>query len=266
MKKLGSWLLKSFLPPFGVFCVFIGVWYAVRAVLPERRKILLAAPHQIFTEGLNDSKVRSDVLHATWTTLEAALIGLALAIVIGLILAMLMAQAKWVERSFYPWAVFLQTVPILAMVPLIGMWFGFELKARVIVCVIIAVFPLIINPLQGFLGADRGLHDLFTMSGANKFTRLIKLQLPAALPDIFVGLQSAAGLAVVGATVGDFFFGRGPRGLGLLINYYRSRVQTPELFATILATCALGLVIFWIFGALGRRIVGKWSPAWGAPR
>lgn len=266
MNRLSRWLLRSFLPPFAVFCAFIGLWYAVRAALPERRKILLAAPHQIFTEGFADPKVRGDILSATWTTLEAALIGLAIAIVIGLLMAVVMAQAKWVERSFYPWAVFLQTVPILALVPLIGMWFGFELFARVVVCVIIALFPLIINPLQGFLGADRGLHDLFTLSGANQVTRLLKLLAPSALPEIFVGLQSAAGLAVVGSTVGDFFFGRGPRGLGLLINFYRSRVQTPELFATILATCALGLVIFWIFGALGRRVVGAWSPAWGAPR
>ncbi|MEQ6901295.1 ABC transporter permease [Nocardioides sp. YIM 152588] len=266
MNKVTRWLLKSFLPPFGVFCTFIALWYAVRAVLPDNRKILLAAPHQIFTEALSDEKVRSDILSATWTTLEAALIGLGVAIVIGLTMAVLMSQAKWIERSFYPWAIFLQTVPILALVPLIGMWFGFELFARVVVCAIIAMFPMIINPLNGFLSADRGLHDLFTLAGTSKATRMAKLLGPSALPDIFVGLQTAAGLAVVGATVGDFFFGRGPRGLGLLINFYRSRVQTAELFATILATCLLGLVIFWFFGALGRRVVGKWSPAWGAPR
>src|SRR5690606_11141683 len=114
------------------------------------------------------------------------------------------------------------------------------------------------------LGADRGLHDLFTLTGARPLTRLLKLQIPSAMPDVFVGLQSAAGLAVVGATVGDYFFGRGQIGLGMLLARYSSRLQSAEMLATVLTACLLGVVAFWIFGALGRRIVGRWSPAWGA--
>ena len=97
-------------------------------------------------------------------------------------MALAMSQAKWIERSLYPWAVASQTIPILALVPMIGFWFGFGLNARVIVCFIISLFPIVINSLTGLLSADRGLHDLFTLHHAGRRTRTMKLQIPAALP------------------------------------------------------------------------------------
>ncbi|ABM13944.1 MULTISPECIES: ABC transporter permease [Mycolicibacterium] len=252
-------------PPMALLAVVIVAWYAVSyLVLDSSEKFLLPPPHDVVAQGLLDADTRDDITSALWVSAKVAIIGLVAAIVIGGVLAVAMAQAKWVERSLYPWVILLQTVPILAIVPVIGFWFGFELFARVLVVVIIALFPLIINPLQGLLGADRGLHDLFTLTGARPLTRLLKLQIPSAMPDVFVGLQSAAGLAVVGATVGDYFFGRGQIGLGMLLARYSSRLQSAEMLATVLTACLLGVVAFWIFGALGRRIVGRWSPAWGA--
>lgn len=264
MTRLRS-VAGTVLPPLAVLLLVVGVWYFVSgSVLDETEAFLLPPPHELFSDALLVPEIRADILAATWVTTKTALIGLGVSLVLGLAAAVAMAQARWVERSLYPWAVFLQTVPILAIVPLIGFWFGYEMFARVLVCVIISLFPLIINPLQGLLGADRGLHDLFTLSGVSSFVRLVRLQIPAALPDIFVGLQVAAGLSVVGATVGDLFFGRGAIGLGLLMQRYSSRLQSAELLATVLVTCLLGLAVFWFFGALGRRMVGSWSVAWGA--
>lgn len=258
-------LARTFLPPLGVLAVILAGWYFVSyEVLDDTEKFLLPPPHEVLIDGFLDPEVRSDQLSALWVTSQAALIGLLVAVVIGCFMAVAMSQARWIERSLYPWAILLQTVPILAIVPVIGFWFGYELFARVVVCVIIALFPLIINPLQGLRSADQGLHDLFTLTSASRMTRLVKLQVPTALPDVFVGLQTAAGLSVVGATVGDFFFGRGATGLGLLLQRYSSRLQSAEMLATVLVACLLGIVAFWIFGALGRRIVGSWSPAWGA--
>lgn len=263
LPKLRSAAITAF-PPFMLLVAMLAVWYVISyQVLDADQKFLLPPPHEVISKGFLDPEVRADQLSALWVTSKAALIGLAVSIVLGLTLAIAMSQARWVERSVYPWAVFLQTVPILAIVPVIGFWFGYELFARVVVCVIISLFPLIINPLQGLLSADRGLHDLFTLAGSSPLTRLLKLQLPAAMPDVFVGLQSAAGLAVVGAVVGDFFFGRGATGLGLLLQRYSSRLASAEMLSTVLVACLLGLVAFWIFGILGRRIVGTWSPAWG---
>lgn len=258
-------VMTTVIPPFLVFVGFMIMWYVVSYfVLDETEKFLLPPPHDVLIKGFLDSTTRSEITASLLVSARVAAIGLATSIAIGSILAIMMAQAKWVEQSLYPWVILLQTVPILAIVPVIGFWFGFDMFARVVVVVIISLFPLIINPLQGLLGADRGLHDLLTLAGASSFTRLIKLQIPSALPDVFVGLQSAAGLAIVGATVGDYFFGRGQIGLGMLLARYSSRLQSAEMLATVFVACLLGVTAFWIFGALGRRIVGKWSPAWGA--
>ncbi len=265
MTKRLATALGRVLPPLAVFALVIGAWYLVSyEILAEDRRFLLPPPHEVISEGFLDERVREDILLAGWETLKAALIGLAIAFVIGSALAVLMAQARWIERSLYPWVVFLQTIPILAIVPVIGFWFGYELTARVVVCVIISIFPLVINPLQGLLGTDRGLHDLLTLARAKPFTRLLKLQIPAALPQVFVGLQTAAGLSIVGAVVGDFFFGRGAIGLGLLLSRYSGRLQSAEMLATVFAAAVLGVAVFWVFGALGRRFVGAWSEAWGA--
>lgn len=264
MKSLTASLLRM-LPPIAVLGVVIGAWYLVSyGVLDDTEKFLLPPPHEVWQEGFGDSEVRGEMFAALWVSARVALIGLSISITIGLLAAVAMAQAKWVERSLYPWVILLQTIPILAIVPVIGFWFGFDTFARVVVVVIISLFPLIINPLQGLLGADRGLHDLFTLAGAKGFTRMIKLQVPSALPDVFVGLQSAAGLAIVGATVGDYFFGRGQIGLGMLLSRYSSRLQSAEMLATVFLTCLFGVAVFWAFGALGRKLVGAWSPAWGA--
>ena len=112
----------------------------------------------------------------------------------------------------YPYAVVLQTIPILAIVPLIGFAFGFNFRSRVLVCVLIALFPIITNTLFGLLSVDHGQHDLFTLHGVGRWQRLWKLQFPAALPNIFTGLRISAGLSVIGAVVGDFFFVQGPPG------------------------------------------------------
>ncbi|MEO3855734.1 ABC transporter permease [Acrocarpospora sp. B8E8] len=253
------------LPPLTVFVLVLAGWYGVTyGILDADRRFLLPPPHQVIVDGYLVADTRADILTAALVSLKVAAIGLSIAFVIGSVLAILMAQARWIERSLYPWAVFLQTIPILAIVPVIGFWFGYELTARVIVCVLISAFPLIINPLQGLLSTDRGLHDLMTLARAGRLTRLIKLQIPSALPQVFVALQTAAGLAIVGAIVGDFFFGRGETGLGLLLSRYSSRLQSAEMIATMFVAAALGILVFWIFGVLGRRIVGRWSDAWGA--
>jgi NitT/TauT family transport system permease protein len=255
----------GWLPPIGVAAVLIGIWYYVADVgLSQDERFLLPPPHQIFTQGFGNAVIRSEIFSALWVTTEESMIGLIVAVGIGTVLAVLMAQANWIRSSFYPWIVILQTIPTLAMIPVIGFWFGYSLTPRVIICVIITMFPLVINPLQGMLGASRGLHDLMTLGGAGRLKRLVYLQIPSALPDFFTGLQTAAGLSVVGATVGDFFFGRGQIGLGLLINRYISRLESAPMLAVVFVTCVLGVLVFLVFGFLGRRVVGRWSEAWGA--
>jgi NitT/TauT family transport system permease protein len=247
-------------PPAVVFALTIAGWYAVTfLVLDPTRRFLLPAPHAVILDGLLADGPRQQILRGLMLTARVSFMGLAIAFVIGSTMALLMSQAKWIERSLYPYAVFMQTVPILALVPLLGFWFGFGLAARVVVSVIISLFPLVINTLNGLLSADRGLHDLLTLHRTGRVTRLFKLQIPSGLPHVFTGLRTAAGLAVIGAIVGDFFFGRGSPGLGMLLARYASRLQSEALFAAVLVSCLLGLAVFAAFGWLNQRAVGHWS-------
>jgi NitT/TauT family transport system permease protein len=242
-----------------VLAVLIGFWYLEAAHYSHRGLgFLVPYPHQVWTLGFENSQSRAAILSALWHSVEAVFTGLAIAIVIGVIWAMVMAQAKWAEQALFPYAVVLQCVPILALVPLIGALDGTGFKARVIVTVMIALFPMVANTLFGLQSVDRGQRELFKLSGAGRLTMLRKLQLPAAMPSIFVGLRTSAGLSVIGAIVGDQFFQRGTPGLGVLIEVDNSRLLGPQMYAAILTAAALGVVIFLLFGLLGRLAVGRW--------
>jgi NitT/TauT family transport system permease protein len=128
----------------------------------------------------------------------------------------------------------------------------------VLVCVHVALFPIVANTLFGLLSVDDPYHDLFTLHGAGRFLRLVKLQLPAALPAIFTGLRISAGLSVIGAIVGDFFFKQGDPGIGILIDLYRQRLQSEQMFGAVILSSLLGVAVFVAFGALARRVTGSW--------
>jgi NitT/TauT family transport system permease protein len=252
-------LLSFWGPPFMVLLAFLGLWYAISYLLlsPERR-FLLPPPHAVLQVGFLDPFHLRELLQALWLSARVAMVGLSIAIVIGMTLAIAMSQARWVERSLYPYAVILQTIPILALVPLFGFWFGFGLTSRVLVCVLIALFPIIADTLFGLRSVEQDHHDLFTLHDAGRLTRLWKLQFPAALPAVFTGLRVSAGLAVIGAIVGDFFFKQGEPGIGILIDLYRSRLQSEQMFAAIILSSLFGVLVFWFFGFLARRVVGGW--------
>jgi len=254
--------LAGVLAPLGVAAAVVGLWYvATYLLLASDRRFLLPPFHEVVGAAVS-APTAAEILAASWRTTQVAALGLAIAFVLGFTVAVAMSQARWVERSLYPWAVFSQTVPILAIVPLLGFWFGYGWVSRVVVCVVIALFPIIVNTLEGLRSADRQLHDLLTLAGAGRRTRLRVLQLPAAVPDILVGLRTSAGLAVTGAIVGDLFFGRGQAGLGLLISRYGSRLQSAEMLAATIAACALGVAAFALVGWVGRRLTGHWDQRW----
>jgi NitT/TauT family transport system permease protein len=255
---LRRWL-TDLVPPALVLMVVLGLWYLVSYVLlsPDRR-FLLPPPHTVIEVGFLDRENVTELLTALLLSAEVAMTGLAIATVLGIGLAILMSQARWMERSLYPYAVVLQTVPILALVPLFGFWFGFGFGSRVLVCVLIAIFPIIANTLFGLRSSNRNLRDLFTLHAATRLTRLVRLQLPGALPAMLTGLRISAGLSVIGAIVGDFFFKQGQPGIGTLIDLYRQRLQSEQLFASVMLSSLLGVSVFWAFGFLTRRLIGDW--------
>ena len=247
------------LPPMVLGSAFVGLWYVISyVVLEESRRFLLQPPHQVLKVGFLEWDNLSRILKALWNSTQVALIGLGVAITIGIFLATIMSQAKMAERAVFPFAVTLQAIPILAIVPLIGFWWGYGTTARVIVCIIISLFPIIMNTLFGLQSAERGMHDLFTLHHAGRFTRLRKLMFPAALPAVFAGLRISAGLSVIGAIVGDFFFGKGEAGIGQLLRRYASQLDGEELLTAVAMSSALGVVVFWTFGWIQKLVIGKW--------
>lgn len=258
-RSRGVALVSTVLPPLVLGVLVIGAWYFVSyVVLDESKRFLMRPPHQVIQKGFLEWDTLSELLDGLWSSTKVAFFGLVVAILIGFTLAIIMSQAKLLERAMFPYLVTLQAIPILAIVPLIGFWFGYGRFSRVFVCVIIALFPIIVNTLFGLQSAERGMHDLFTLHHASRFTRLRKLMFPGALPAIFAGLRISAGLSVIGAIVGDFFFGQGEIGIGQLIRRYVSRIQGEELLAAVILSSALGVAVFLIFGWIQNKAIGKW--------
>jgi NitT/TauT family transport system permease protein len=233
----------------------IGIWLAISdLVLEPDRQFLLPPPQDVVREGLLDGQHRSQILHGLWATTKVSVTGLVLAIVIGTLLALLMSMSRVIEYSIFPYAVVLQTIPVLAMVPLLGFWFGFDFSSRVLVCVLISIFPIITNTLFGLKSVDAGLRDLFTLYRGSRRDRLFRLQVPAALPAALTGCKIASGLAVIGAIVADFFFRQGEPGIGRLIDIYRMRLETELLITALVFSSLLGLVLFLFFDRLAERV------------
>lgn len=252
-------VLDTVAVPLASFGAAIVAWYAVTyLVLGPDRRFLLPAPHQVLTVSLFDWSHLKPMLAALAVTTQVAAIGFVVAAVVGVAVGTLMSRARWIERAVYPYAVVLQVIPILAIVPLIGLWFGYGMFARVLVCVIIAAFPIITNTHFGLRSVDHGQHELFTLARASRWHRLTKLELPSALPSILTGVRTAAGLVVVGAIIGDMFFAKGQPGIGTLLDVYRSRLQSEDLFAAIVLASVLGVAVFMVFGAVSRLLIGGW--------
>ena len=256
-------------PPILAAGVFLGVWYLssyVQFTDARQRAGVQPFPHDVVKASFLTSRNLTEMLHALWRTAQVALIGLFVAMTLGVLLAIIMSLSRAMERTLFPYAIVLQTIPIVAITPLMIIWFGTGRMPRVIVCVLISVFPIITNTLFGLKAAERSQHDLFTLHDSTRLTRLWKLNLPAALPAMFTGFRISAGLSVIGAIVGEFFFKSGPEGIGRRIAQYTQRSETNKLIGAVTLTAWLGLALFLVFGWLGNRATRHWRSGAGSAR
>ncbi len=249
--------------PLALFVLFIALWQWMHEsglrLLFDKPGFLIPSPFTVVDQAFLTSGPRSKLLNGlAWTALVAG-VGLIITIVVGMSLAVIMARAKWAERAVYPYLVALQATPVLAIVPVIAAIFPFGLQPRIFVCVMISIFPVASNTLFGLLSADKGQHDLFTLSGVSRPTRLFKLQLPSAMPAIFTGFRIAAGLSVIGAVVGEQFFRSGGNpGIGIVIEEYRQKIKFPLIYGGLVLVALLGITVFLFFGWLTKVVVGHW--------
>lgn len=256
----------NLVPPLITFVAFLGVWYLyswARFDNEAQRRNALPYPHVVVTDGflpLWDAKNGlRPILEYMIPTIRVTLIGLAIAVVLGVAFAVIMNLSKNMERAFFPYAVVLQTVPILAITPLLTQLFGEEMGVRLVVVVLIAIFPIITNTLFGMQSADQLHHDLFTLNNVSRTTRLWKLELPSALPAMMAGLRIASGGAVIGAIVADFFFVKGDKGIGYYIRNKQQRAsERPEMFSGTIMASLFGVVMFLIMGWITTRAIRNW--------
>ena len=253
-------------PPIVTFVVFVGVWYLyswLKYDIPAQRRNALPYPHEVVRDGFfplwDDRNGLKPILGYMWPTLQVTIIGLMIAILLGTTFAVIMNLSKGMERALFPYAVVLQTVPILAITPLLTQLFGERMGVRLVVTVLIAIFPIITNTLFGLQSADRLHHDLFTLNRSSRWTRLRKLELPTALPAMMTGIRIGAGGAVIGSIVADFFFAQGDKGIGYYIRTRQQKAsERPEMFAGTIMATLFGVVMFLIVGWITNRAIRNW--------
>lgn len=244
------------LPPVLVFVLFVLVWESARRAF-DWPTYLVPSPgrvYQAFTGNFGD------LARACGLTAAAAAGGLAASLVLGALVAFAFSQSRAIQRAFYPYAVFLQTAPIVAVAPLLVIWFGTGFQSVVLASLIVSLFPVITTGTAGLTSVDRNLVELFRVHDASRWQVLFKLRLPNAIPYFATGAKTSSGLAVIGAVIGEFFVGYGTqsRGLGYYIIFSQANLKTDLLVATVLITTLLGLAIFSIVGWVGQRLTARW--------
>jgi len=218
-------------------------------IVPE---YLLPTPSEISKAFIED---RTELFDAFLSTAGSSLAALALSFVVGTLVATALSLSTILTRAVYPYAVFFQTVPIIAIAPLLVIWFGFGRPTVIASAFIVSVFPVIASTLLGIESTDSSLMDLFRLYRAPALARLWKLRLPFAMPMIFSGLRIAAGLSVIGAIVGEFIAGGG---LGSVVDAARTQQRIDIVFAAVLLSALLGLVIVGAIDLVSRFALRNW--------
>ena len=240
-----------------VFGAFLLTWHFTAQLL-HIPPYLLPKPGEVAASVGRD---HAKLLGALRITSVEAAGGLAGSIVVGVLLALLFAQFPPVRRLFYPYTILLQTVPIVAIAPLILMWLGPGTPSVMLVAFIICLFPIIANATQGLISVERNFLHLFTMHNAAGGQMLWKLRLPHALPGLFTGIRISSGISVIGAITGELFAGSsrvGEGGLGYSITYANSQLQTSYLFALVLASTVLGFSFFFVVVFFEWLFLHRW--------
>ncbi|MGB6538534.1 MAG: ABC transporter permease [Xanthobacteraceae bacterium] len=241
--------IGSLLYPLAVLVLMIAAWEAAARIF-SFPPYLLPAPSAILQAMDTNSAV---LLKQTWATTVEILLGFALSIAIGVPLALAIYLWRPFARSIYPLLVSSQAVPKVAVAPLFLVWFGFGLLPKVLIAFLIAFFPVVINTAMGLAALEMEKIYLARSMGLGAIATFFKIQLPNAMPSIFAGLKISITLAVVGAVVGEFVGGQ--NGLGYLLLIANGNMDTPLLFAGVVALTVLGVVLFLLIGLVERLVL-----------
>jgi putative hydroxymethylpyrimidine transport system permease protein len=237
------------LAPLIFAALVLGAWqlYATYSGVPESS---LPAPSQIAQAAWD---IRDLLLDNAWVTVQEILLGFGIAIVLGVALGVAIHSSRLVERAIYPWLVASQTIPIVAVAPIIVIWTGFDLRPKVIVVALVSFFPIAVGMIAGLHSADPELDRLLRTLRASRWQRLVHARVPAALPHVFSGLKVGAALTVVGAVFAEWV--GSSEGLGYLVLTFNNQVATARMFAVIAVLALIGIALFGLMLLLERLLL-----------
>jgi NitT/TauT family transport system permease protein len=246
-------VLANLLPSILLFIAMMIAWEAIARIfkLPE---FVLPAPSAVFNVLIEKQAALGK---AAWVTAKEVLYGFILSAVVGALVALVIARFAAFGRALYPLVVLFQTVPKIALAPLFILWFGFDLMPKVALIVVIAFFPVAINMLVGLQSVDPNLVALMRSVGASRNEILTRIQIPNSLPYLMAGLKVAVTLAVIGAIVGEFAGAQA--GLGYLIQFASTQMETSLVFAALVEVSVLGLVFYYVIEFIEWRYI-NWVP------
>jgi len=245
-----------FAAPLAVGVFILALWEGlVRAY--DVPRYLVPAPSVVMETLVADWPL---LFHSLTITLEVTFLAFVVSVVLGTVIAFTFVQSRWIELSFFPYAVLLQVTPIVAIAPLIIIWIKSTLPALVVCATIVALFPIISNTTLGLRSINPGLLNLFRMNKATRMQELVRLRVPTALPYFFGGLRISSGLALIGAVVAEFVAGTGGNSAGLAYQILQSGYQLniPRLFAALLLITLTGVLLFLLMVLLSRLAIGNW--------
>ncbi|WP_107676345.1 ABC transporter permease [Agrobacterium sp. LAD9] len=221
-------------------------------------ELVLPGPFLVFEDlvfTLKNLFTGGYVAKATWTTLVEVVFGFSLAVVVGLSLGMLIGATSFGEKAVMPYVVAINTMPKVAFAPLFVAWFGFGIESKIMMAAFISFFPVTINTAAGLAATDKNMDMLFDSLEANRWQRLLKLQMPFAMPYIFAGLKLAAVWSVIGVVVGEYM--GGGEGLGELVRVAASQLRVGRVFAQIALLSLMGMALFGFVSLLERYFI-RW--------
>ncbi|USK33047.1 ABC transporter permease [Bacillus sp. F19] len=235
-----------------VLLSFLFLW-ELAVIVSKVEEWILPRPTHIF---ITLAEMRGTIGGHIVQTLSEAVLGLLIAVTAGVLIAILIDMSDWIRKAVEPLLVLSQTIPIIALAPLLIIWFGFGIFPKVIVVALVCFFPIAINLSDGFRLIDRDMVKLMRTLGASRRQMFLKLKLPAATPFFFSGLKIAGTYSVMGAVIGEWL--GASKGLGILLTRSSQSFQTDKVFATIVLIVGLSLIIFALIEILAR-IMMPWK-------
>lgn len=254
----------AILPPLLLGIVFAALYFYARSSLEDYRRFIMPDPASIWEGGFASAPVRAELLRAAGVTAMIAITGLAITIPFGMVLGILMFRSLWIERAVSPYLVVLQSIPVLAVIPLLQSLLGFGFLPKVLIVTLFTFFAIPTTLLLGLKSLDPGILELFRLEKASWFTTLRKAALPYALPSLFAGLRICASLAVIGAITSELFFISGDGGLGQLLINSKVDFLYEQMYAALIVSAAMSMGVYLSFGWLGRKLFAHWHESAGA--